>query len=197
MNKYLSTKNISSIAILAALAGVLMFFDFPIVFVAPDFYKVDLSNVPCLIASFSMGAIPGFLTVILKIIVKLALKGTNTMLVGELADFVTSGVYCVVGAIYYKRNRTKKGAYKALLIASVCTVLLSSLANYLFIIPAYVSLLHFPLDAIISAGNKIFSFVTSKESFVLACVLLFNIIKVILNDILTILLYKRISPLLK
>ena len=57
--KYFTTKRISSIAILSAIAGLLMLIDFPISFIAPSFYKMDISDLPCLIGSFALGPIAG------------------------------------------------------------------------------------------------------------------------------------------
>ena len=42
-------------AMLSAVAVVLMYFDFPLVFLAPGFYKLDFSEVPVLIGSFLLG----------------------------------------------------------------------------------------------------------------------------------------------
>ena len=196
MKRIFTVKNMARMAILGSLAGVLMSLDFPIG-IAPSFYKLDLGNVPCLIASFAMGPIEGLLTLIVKIMVKLLIKGTGTAFVGELADLIISGLYCVIAGIIYKKNKTKNTAIKAIIIGSIVMIVIGSLANYIFIIPAYVNILNFPLEAIIAAGSKIFPIIKNKLDFVLLCVMPFNLIKAILTDILVMLLYKYISPLLK
>ena len=84
-----------------------------------------------------------------------------------------------------------------MLIGTVVMALVASAANYLFIIPAYVNMFHLPLEAIVGMGHEIFPVVTDKFSFVLCCVLPFNLIKAAIVDVLTYLLYKHISPLLK
>ena len=69
--------------------------------------------------------------------------------------------------------------------------------NLWLVIPAYVSIMNFPLEAIIGAGAAIFPVVDSVFMLVLCCTTPFNLIKGILLSILTFLLYKRISPFLK
>ena len=173
-----------------------MLIDFP-VFVAPSFYKLDIGDLPCLIGAFAMGPIPGLFIQIIKILLKLLLKPTSTAFIGEVAAFIFSSSYCISASIIYKSNKSKKGAIKAIIIGSIIMVLVSTIANYGFILDAYSKLYGMPLEAIIGLGNKIFPIVTNKFSFVLCCVLPFNLIKAVLVDALTMLLYKHISPLLK
>lgn len=196
MKKSLSIKNITRIAILGALGAFLMLIDFPI-FVAPSFYKLDIGDLPCLIGAFAMGPIPGLFIQIIKILLKLLLKPTSTAFIGEVAAFIFSSSYCISASIIYQLNKSKKGAIKAIIIGSIIMVLISTLANYGFILDAYSKLYGMPLEAIIGLGNKIFPIVTNKFSFVLCCVLPFNLIKAVIVDVLTMLLYKHISPLLK
>ena len=196
MKKSLSIKNITRIAILGALGAFLMLIDFPI-FVAPSFYKLDIGDLPCLIGAFAIGPIPGLFIQIIKILLKLLLKPTSTAFIGEVAAFIFSSSYCISASIIYQSNKSKKGAIKAIIIGSIIMVLVSTIANYGFILDAYSKLYGMPLEAIIGLGNKIFPIVTNKLSFVLCCVLPFNLIKAVLVDVLTMLLYKHISPLLK
>ena len=196
LSKHLTVKNISIIAILGALGAVLMLFDFPIA-IAPNFYKLDLGDLPCLIGAFALGPVPALFIQIVKIIIKLLLKPTSTAFVGELAAFIISSSFCVSAAYIYQKDKSKKGAIKAMAVGSIIMALVGAIGNYLFIIPAYVNLYHIPLETIISMGNAIFSIVKDKLSFVLVCVLPFNLIKAIIVDILTLIIYKHISPIIK
>ena len=196
LKKHLTVKNISSIAVLGALGAVLMLFDFPIA-IAPSFYKIDLGDLPCLIGAFALGPVPALFIQLVKILVKLLLKPTSTAFVGEMAAFICSSVYCVSAAIIYQKNRSRNQALKAMIAASILMAFTGTIVNYLLIIPAYVKLYHMPLETIISLGQAIFPIISDKLSFVLCCVLPFNLVKAMIVDILTLLLYKRISPLLK
>ena len=196
MNRKLSVRDISSIAILGALGAVLMFFDFPI-FIAPSFYKLDLGDLPCLIGAFALGPLPAFFIQVVKILIKLLLKPTSTAFVGEAAAFIFSTVFCVSAAFVYQADKSRKGAIKAMAVGTILMVIAAAIGNYAFIIPAYVRMYGLPLEAIIAMGTKIFPAVRDKLSFVLFCVAPFNLIKGFIIDVLTFFLYKRISPLLK
>ncbi|MBQ6559684.1 MAG: ECF transporter S component [Erysipelotrichaceae bacterium] len=196
MRNRLSVRNIATIAILGVLGAILMLFDFPIA-IAPNFYKLDLSDLPCLIGAFALGPVPAFFIQVIKIIVKMLLKPTSTAFVGELAAFVISTTYCVSAALVYQKNRTKKGAILAMLVGSLCMAIIGTFANYAFIIPFYVNWFHLPLETIIGMGNAIFPIIHDKFSFVLCCVLPFNLIKALIVDIVTFVIYKHVSPLLK
>lgn len=196
MKNYLGIRNIAKIATLSAIAAILMIIDVPI-FVAPSFYKIDLSDLPCLIGGFAMGSVPCLFIEIIKILLKLLFKPTSTAFVGEIAAFVSSCAFCLPASYIYNKNKTKNNAVKAMIISTIVVVVVTSIANYYFIIPSYVSLFHMPLEAIIAAGKEIFPIIDSKLSFVLCCVVPFNIIKYLLVDVLSLALYKHISPLLK
>ncbi len=56
-SRFFATKNLVRLALLASIASVLMYFEFPIPFLAPDFYRMDFSEVPVLIAGFMMGCV--------------------------------------------------------------------------------------------------------------------------------------------
>lgn len=196
LKKYLTTRNISRISIMGALGAVLMLFDFPIA-IAPTFYKIDLGDLPCLIGAFAMGPVPAFFIQIVKIVVKLLLKPTSTAFVGEIAAFICSSAFTVSAAYFYFKDRSKSNAIKSMAIASVILAVVATVANYVFIIPAYVKLFNMPLETIIDMGNSIFPIVKDKLSFVLCCVLPFNIIKAVIVDVLTFFLYRHIAPLLR
>ena len=197
MKNYLTTKRIALIAIMSAIAGLLMIVDFPVSFIAPSFYKMDISDLPCLIGSFALGPLAGTLIELLKVLIKLILKPTSTAFVGELSNFLCGVAMCVPSGFIYLKEHNKKGAIKALIIGSLSMVVLSSIINYALIIPTYVKLYGMPLDAIISAGKAIFPIVKDKFTFVLICVTPFNLVKAIIVSVITYFLYKRISNLLK
>ena len=67
------TRTIVQVAMLGAVAGVLMNFEFPLPFLAPSFYQMDFSEIPVLIGSFAMGPLAGVLVELIKILVHLSL----------------------------------------------------------------------------------------------------------------------------
>ena len=196
MKNILTVKNMAVIAILGVLGAILMMFDFPIA-IAPAFYKLDLSDLPCLIGGFALGPIPALFIELIKIIVKLLIKPTSTAFVGELAAFIISSSFVFTAALIYKNNKTRSSALKAMVIGTIVMAIVGTIANYLFIIPFYVKMYNMPLETIIGMGQAIFPIIKDKLSFVLCCVLPFNIIKGTIVSIVTLVLYKRISVILK
>ena len=192
-----SIKTLAKIAIMAAIAVVIMLVSFPLPSIAPSFYKLDFSEVAVLIGSFALGPVAGIAIEALKILLNLVFNGTNTAFIGEFANFLMGCALVVPAGVIYQKNRTRKGAITGIVVGIVCMVIAGDLLNYFLLIPAYVSIAHFPLEAIIAAGTKIFPFINSTLSLVLVCVTLFNLVKGVLVGIITALVYKRVSPLLK
>ncbi|MBE6125738.1 MAG: ECF transporter S component [Erysipelotrichaceae bacterium] len=192
-----SIKTLAKIAIMAAVAVVIMLVSFPLPSIAPSFYKLDFSEVAVLIGSFALGPLAGIAIEALKVLLNLVFNGTNTAFIGEFANFLMGCALVVPAGFIYQKNRTRKGAVISIVVGIISMVIAGDLLNYFLLIPAYVSIAHFPLEAIIAAGTKIFPFINSTLSLVLVCVTLFNLVKGILVGIITALVYKRVSPLLK
>ena len=192
-----SIKTLAKIAIMAAIAVVIMLVSFPLPSIAPSFYKLDFSEVAVLIGSFALGPVAGIAIEALKILLNLVFNGTNTAFIGEFANFLMGCALVVPAGVIYQKNRTRKGAITGIVVGIVCMVIAGDLLNYFLLIPAYVSIAHFTLEAIIAAGTKIFPFINSTLSLVLVCVTLFNLVKGVLVGTITALVYKRVSPLLK
>ena len=108
--KLLTTKNVVLMGMFGALAGVLMLFEFPLPFLAPSFYGLDVSEVPVLIGTFAMGPAAGAVMEVVKILVKLVLKPTSTGFVGEFANLVISCALVIPAGLIYKISHTRKGA---------------------------------------------------------------------------------------
>ncbi|MBR0462139.1 MAG: ECF transporter S component [Erysipelotrichaceae bacterium] len=186
---------IVSIAMLGALAGVLMFIKFPLP-IAPSFYKLEFSDVPCLVGGFAMGPWAAVLICLIKNLINVISEGTTTAFVGEASNFVMSCTLCVTAAVIYKKEHTKKGAIKSMIIGIIVLAVASAVINYYVLIPAYVKFMGFPLDAIIGLGAKIIPSIDSLFKLVLFCTVPFNLIKGIAVCLITFVVYKRISPLI-
>lgn len=182
------------VAILGALSGVLMLFEFPTP-VAPPFYKVDLSLVPSLIGGFALGPLAGILICLIKTLISILLNGTNTAFVGELASFLMDATFVLSASLIYLKIHNKKGAIISLIIGTLFLTLMAFITNYFLLIPAYVKFMNLSLDTIISLGRSFNNNVNSLLTLILFCTIPFNIIKGIIISLLTFFLYKRVSKL--
>ena len=196
MNSKSKTRYIVNVAILSALAGVLMLIEFPLP-IAPTFYKVDLSDVAVLIGGFALNAPAAIIISFMKVMISIILNGTSTAFVGEFAAFIMDGVFGFVASLIYQKEHTKKGAIKSLIFGTLALTIIGAFVNYYLMIPAYVKFMNIPLDAILSLGSAINKNVSSLLTLIIFCTIPFNIVKGIIISIVTYLLYKRISPLLK
>ena len=107
------------VAMLSAVATILMLFEFPLPFIAPPFYEIDLSEVPVFIGAFAMGPLAGVVIEGVKILLNLIINGTVTAGVGEAANFVMGVVFVLPAALIYKRKKTKSNAVLGLVIGTV------------------------------------------------------------------------------
>ena len=197
MKKIFATKNLVLMAIFSALAAVLMLLEFPLPFIAPSFYEIDLSEIPVLIGSFIMGPVAGVIIEAVKILLTLLIRGTDTAYVGELANFIIGCCFIVPAGVIYKKNKTKKSALIGIATGTMLMAVTGVVINYAILIPFYVKAFGMPLDLILDMGAKINPLISNKWTFVLICVAPFNIVKGIIDSLITALVYKRISTFIK
>lgn len=186
-------KYMAVLAMCGALAGVLMLIEVPLVFLAPSFYKLDLSELPVLICGFYLGPVAGVLAELVKIAVKLLLKGTSTVYVGELANFVVGCLLVVPATIVYHAKKTRGFAAFGLGFGTLCMAALGAVFNAVYLLPAFSELFHMDPDALIALGTAVHSGVKDPASFVFLCVAPLNLLKGSLLTALTLLLYKRVE----
>lgn len=197
MKNLFTTKNLVLMAMFSALAAVLMLWEFPIPFIAPSFYEIDLSEIPVLVGSFIMGPVAGVIMEAVKVLLKILIKGTSTAYVGDFANFCIGCCLIIPASIIYKRKKTKKNALIGMLVGTLTMAIMGAVLNYFVMIPFFVKAYGMPLDAIIGAGAEINSLISNKFTFVLICVAPFNILKGAIDSLITLLIYKRISILIK
>lgn len=190
-----STHFISYTAIFAAMAGVLMLAEIPLFF-APVFYKIDLSEVPIMICTFYLGPVAGVVAELLKVIVKLVLKGTTTAFVGDFANFVVGCSFVLPASLIYHAKRGKKTALWGMVVGTIVMTIFGSAFNAIYLLPTFAELFGMPLDAIIGMGHEVNGAINSVSTLVMFAVVPFNLLKGVIVTALTMLLYKRISPIL-
>ncbi len=191
------TKNTSAmvkVGMLAGLAAVLMIFlEIPVIFF-PSFLRVDLSELPALLGGFALGPVAALFIELIKNVLHFILKNDGTGGIGNLANFIVGVGLTVPAAFIYKRYKSFKGALAGMVIGLVTMLVFASAANYWLLIPAYAKLI--PLEAIISMAAEANPSITDVKTYVVYAVIPFNALKALLVCGLTMLTYKRLSPLL-
>lgn len=190
------THKLTVTAMLSAVAFLLMFIEFPIPMLIPSFVKLDISDLPELLAAFSLGPAYGVAVTFLKNLLHILIKGTSSAYVGELFNFVMGSVFAFFAGLIYQWKKSRKGALLGSLVGAVLMAVLSVPMNYYLVYPAYVMYYGMPLEAIIGAYQAILSSVDS----LIKCLVIFNLpftfCKGMLDVLLCFLIYKPLSPLL-
>lgn len=195
--RILSTRKITMIGLFAALAMILHIFDFPVLFLAPGFYKLDFSEIPALVGTFAFGPVAGVMIEFCKILLKLVVKGTSTAFVGDLANFVIGCSLVLPASVIYMFKKTRRNAVAACVIGSLIMTVFGTAFNGVYLLPAFSKLFGMPMDAIIAAGAKINGNINNITSFVCFAVAPINIIKSVAASAVTLVIYKPLSPILK
>lgn len=161
-------RKLTGTAMLAAVATVLMYMEFPIP-IMPAFIKMDISELPALIAGFAYGPMSGIAVCLIKNLIKL--PSTSTAAVGELFNFVMGAVFVGTAALIYKYKKTRTGAIIGSVIGALVMAVIAVPYNYFIVYPAYVVMYHMPLEAIIGMYQAI----NPNVNGLLACLLVFNL----------------------
>ncbi|WP_279139398.1 ECF transporter S component [Faecalicoccus pleomorphus] len=189
---FTNTRILTGIAMLSAVAYVLQFIEFQLP-LSPSFAKFDFSEIPAFLGGFAYGPISGITIEFIKNF--LQLTSTSTGGIGELANFVIGSSLIVPASLLYQRNKTKKSAILGCLIGSILSGFVAAAMNYFVLLPLYE--IFMPLDQIIAAFAQFFPFIQTKLDVVLYNALPMNILKSGLITLVTIFIYKPLSPFLK
>lgn len=202
------THKIAVTAMLSAAATVLMFLEFPIPFLIPSFVELDFSELPALLAAFSLGPVSGVIVCLVKNVIKgLLFSGTGG--VGEMCNFLLGVCFVIPAGLIYRYKKTRSGALIGALAGAVIMAVCSVPVNYFISYPVYTKFL--PIDVIISMYQEIITSFNGLLARVgapalpsvnglLGCLIAFNapftLLKGLLDMGLCFLIYKPLSPLL-
>ncbi|MBO6016067.1 MAG: ECF transporter S component [Lachnospiraceae bacterium] len=198
--KILSTKKVTMIGMFSAVATILMMFEFPLPFLAPNFYELDLSEIPILICTFAYGPVAGVFTEFCKILLKLLFKSTSTAFVGELANFAVGCALILPASILYQFKKTKKRAILSCVVGTLCIAVFGAVFNAVYLLPAFAVLfMNDPaaVSTFIDMGHAINPLIHDTATFVTFAVAPLNLIKGCIASIPTLLIYKPLSTFLK
>ena len=199
MTQQQKTHRLAVSAMLTAVAAVLQFLEFSIPLV-PSFIKLDFSDLPALLGTFSLGPVYGVAIQLVKNLLHLPFGSSAG--VGELSNFILGAVFVFVAGAIYKHSKSRKSALVGSVAGAAAMALISIITNYFIVYPAYVVLYNLPLDAIVGMYEAILGGVSHvpTENALFNCLLVFNIpfalAMGLLDTALCVLIYKPLSPLL-
>lgn len=183
-------------AMLAALSAALMFIEIPMPFIAPDFYKLDFSEIPALIGGFALGPLSAAVIELVKILLKFVIKGTIKGGVGELANFAVGCALVMPAAFIYKYRKTRAGALIGMCAGTLIMTVFGAVINGYVLLPAYAAAFHMDISALVDMGRQINSNIDSVFKFCLIAVSPFNLIKGTVVSLITFFIYKPLSRII-
>lgn len=191
-----TTRKVAMIGMFSAIATILMLFEFPLPFV-PFFYKLDFSELPILVGTFAFGPAAGVMMEFVKILLKLFIKGTTTAFVGDLANFVVGCSFILPASVVYAFRKNKKSAIVACIAGTLVMTVFGTAFNAIYLLPAFSKFM--PLDTILAMGSEVNPLMKEGSiiSFVIVCVAPLNLIKGLCVSLVTLLIYKPLSPIIK
>ena len=160
---------------LSGLAFVLQYLEFPIP-IMPGFIKFDFSDLPALIGAFAYGPLAGVIVEFIKNLLHCTV--TQSFTVGELSNFILGAVFTATAGLIYKKNKS-----------------ISFPSNLFIVYPAYTKFM--PMEAIIGAYSELLPSVGKLWQALLIFNVPFTIVKGLISTLITVLVYKRLSPVLK
>ena len=158
---------------------------------------MDFSELPALIVGFAYGPVAGVMTEFIKVLLKTLIKGTSTAFVGELASFVVGCGFILPATIVYSFKKNRISAVIACVIGTIVIAIVGSTFNAFYLIPTFATMYGMDIEVIVGMGTAINSHITSVATFALFAVAPFNLIKGTIISVITLLIYKRLSPIIK
>lgn len=192
--KMTKTMKITYTAVFAAIATVLMYFEFPLPFM-PPFLKIDLSGAVILIGAFIFGVGPGIAMAAIKDLIHVT--QTQTAGTGELQDFLLTCTLIIIAVTFYRLHTSRKGAFVGCAVGTVVMSIVAIITNKLIILPFYVKGMGWNLDMIFDLCKSVNPAIDGMNAYLFLGVFPFTMIKGIILTTITMLVYKRLSVFIK
>ena len=190
--KTMSTRVVAQIGILAAISYFLRFIEFPWP-ISPSFLKLDFSDVVAFFGGLSMGAVPGFIIVVIKNLLQ-AVSGSTTGGVGEIANILIAGPYVLMICFMCRNVKNYKNVLLGGVLGTAIMAIVGAVVDYYIVFPLYALVM--PMDVIIKMGTVLNPKVTDLFTFMIWIVVPFNIVKGAIMTVVILPLYKKMEKIL-
>ena len=187
-----AVRKVTMTAMLATISYIMAFAEFPVP-LSPSFARMDLSDFPALIGAFAFGPSIGVMIELVKN--GLQLLSTSTGGVGELANFLMGSSYVLTAGLIYKWHKSKKTAVISCIAGSVVMGITAAVTNYFILLPMFEVFM--PMDQLIESFGMFIPFINTKLDVVLYNAFPFNLLKGLVIGAFTMMVYKRLTPVLK
>ena len=168
------TRQLVTMALLCAIGVLLSFIEFPLL-PGVAWLKYDASAMPAMVCGFAFGPAAGLAVGIVGAIIHGILLADFS---GAVMNILVVTGFILPAALVYRKSRTFKSAVIGLVLSVIAATIMAILGN-LVITPLYLGV---PFDAVVA--------------MIIPILTPFNVIKAVLNSVLTLIVYKSISNLI-
>ena len=144
-----------------------------------------------------MGPVAGVIIEFVKVLLNLLIDGTTTAFVGEFANFLIGCAYVVPASMVYYFRKSRKNAVLGLVLGTAVCAVVGCLLNTYLLLPAYSKAFHMEIEALIAMETAVNKAIDNMLTFVLFATAPLNILKCGFVSVVTMLIYKPISRILK
>lgn len=169
-----STKQLVTMALMCAIGVILSFIEFPLL-PGVSWLKFDASNMPAMVVGFGFGPGAGVAVGIVIAIIHGLLLADFT---GVLMNILTVTCFVLPAALLYRWKRTYPIAIFGLVL-SIIAAMIGGIVGNLIVTPMYLGV---PFDAVVA--------------LIIPVLVPFNLVKGLINSVLTLIIYKSISNLI-
>ncbi len=175
----ITTRQMVGMAMLAAISIVFVsVIHFPL-FPAAAFLEYDPADIPILIGTFAYGPIAGFLLTIVVSLIQGSTVSAGSGVIGIIMHIVATGSCTLISGTIYQKMKTKKGAAISLIVGVITMTFAIVLMN-LILTPLFMG-----------------ASIKTVMAMLVPIIIPFNLLKYSINCLITFLLYKSISHILK
>ncbi|QHD15293.1 ECF transporter S component [Staphylococcus equorum] len=172
------TKRLITISMLSAVSFILMFIKFPIPFL-PPYLTLDFSDVPALLATFTLGPLAGIIVEFIKNLLNFLFNLGDP--VGPVANFLAASSFLLTAYYVTKNKYNLKSQIIGFTVATIVMTIILSILNYFVLLPLYGMIMNLS------------DVVENVKIVIVSGVIPFNIIKGAIISIVFIVLFKRLK----
>ena len=192
--KKITTREMVTIAMLAAVSIILSFFEIQIP-IFPSFLKLDIADLPTVIGAIAFGPIGGILVTLIRNLVQLT--RTTTGGVGDFANFVMACSLCIPLCLIFRKFKNFKGYVLGSVVGVIVMAAVACLLNYNILIPLFSALFGAPIEAFVGMAQEFNSHVVDLKTLVLFSIGPFNLLKGAIIVIISYPLWKALKKVIR
>jgi riboflavin transporter FmnP len=185
------------LSLLSTIGFLLMFVEVPLP-MFPAFLKIGVSEIPALIGAILFGPLAGVAVELIKNVLHFLLVSPDGMGIGELSNFIAGSTFVIVSVFFMRKLwQSKINFWIGMIAGTLAMAFIMSVANYFIFIPAFAYVMGMSVSDIIGWSQRANSSITNLWALILYAILPFNLIKGLVETVITYPIYNRLRPVMQ